>query len=102
MDIDQAEIYSNDLPTRPLNDGRLILVTGANGYIGGRLIPELIVSGYNVRIMVRHDFTHYKEKWPQVEVVVGDALNVDSLDIALKGVPTAFYLIHSLGLGHKI
>lgn len=96
-----SELFCYDLPTLPANDGRLILVTGANGYIGGRLVPELIARGYKVRIMLRQDLPEYKAKWPEVEVVIADALNLDALTVSLKDVHSAYYLIHSLGLGHK-
>lgn len=96
-----VDLFCNDLPTHPANDGRLILVTGANGYVGGRLVPELIARGYKVRIMVRHDLPEYKQSWPEVEVVVADALNFNALLRALKDVHSAYYLIHSLGLGYK-
>jgi uncharacterized protein YbjT (DUF2867 family) len=101
MNLEQLDLFCHDLPTEPANDDRLILVTGANGYIGGRLIPELIARKYKVRIMVRKASSIYKEKWPEVEIVVADALKPDMLSVALEGVHTAYYLIHSLGLGRK-
>ncbi len=61
------EIEGLDLPTTP-SDNRLILVTGANGYIGGRLIPVLIDRGYRVRIMLRKNSPEYNERWPEVEI----------------------------------
>lgn len=96
-----VDLFCKNLPTHPVNDGRLILVTGANGYIGGRLIPELIARGYAVRIMVRKASSVYREKWPEVDIAIVDALIPDSLEDALKGVHTAFYFIHSLGLGYR-
>lgn len=94
------EIVGSDLPTTPFHDNRLILVTGANGYIGGRLIPELLDRGYRVRIMVRTNSPEYKERWPEIEIAVADAINLEDLIKALEGVHTAYYLIHSLGLGN--
>ena len=94
------EIVGTDLPTTPFHDDRLILVTGANGYIGGRLIPELLDRGYRVRIMVRKNSPEYKERWPEIEIAVADAMNLDDLVKALEGVHTAYYLIHSLRLGN--
>lgn len=78
-----------------------ILVTGASGYIGGRLFPELLIRGYHVRVMVRQETPLYKNLWPQVEVVVADALDRIQLKNALTGIDTAYYLIHSLYLGPK-
>lgn len=77
----------------------LVLVSGANGYVGGRLVPELIQRGYRVRAMVRARSLEYQERWPNAEVVLGDARDLDGLTKALRGVHTAYYLIHSLHLG---
>ena len=76
-------------------------MTGASGYIGGRLIPELLARGYQVRVMVRAPSPSYKERWPGTEIVTADALNLDQLRIALREVDTAYYLIHSLLMGQK-
>jgi len=79
-----------------------ILVTGATGYIGGRLVPELLARGYNVRVMVREAVPLYEERWPSAEIVEANALDVESLKKALEGVHSAFYLIHSMLFGrHK-
>jgi uncharacterized protein YbjT (DUF2867 family) len=94
-------LFCFDLPTRPLSLKGAVLVTGASGYIGGRLVPELLARGYRVRVMVRSEPDHYKSIWPQAEVVIADALNHESLRSALRGVHTVFYLIHSLLLGPK-
>ena len=78
-----------------------ILVTGATGYIGGRLVPELFARGYKVRVMVRSASPVYNERWPGAEVVVADALEYDSLKKAMDGIHTAYYLMHSLLFGKK-
>ncbi len=78
-----------------------VLVTGASGYVGGKLVPELIARGYKVRIMVRETSPVYKSLWPEVEVAVADALNQEQLKAALDGIDTAYYLIHSLRLGPR-
>lgn len=80
---------------------KLILVTGATGYIGGRLVPELLNEGHRVRVMVR-DPRRVKDKpWvDQVEVVQGDILDRDSVSAALAGVEKAYYLIHSMSSTH--
>lgn len=73
------------------------LVTGATGYIGGRLIPELLAHGYRVRVLVRDASRISQHSWAgQVEIVDGDAENPAVLDRALAGVDVAYYLIHSL------
>ncbi len=86
-------------PVRP--DRGPVLVTGASGYIGGRLTPELIRRGYRVRVMVRGDPSRYLDIWPTAEVVSGDALDPTSLAAALRGIKVAYYLIHSMVLGPR-
>jgi len=94
-------LFCHDLPTSPLPELGKILVTGASGYIGGRLVPELIARGYEVRVMVRGDAEVYADRWPEAEVVEADALDKESLGRTLAGVNTAYYLIHSLLLGPR-
>lgn len=80
---------------------RNILVTGATGYIGGRLIPRLLDGGYSVRCMVRDPARLQGRPWLQrVEVVQGDVLLPQSLAACLQGISEAYYLIHSLSAGH--
>ena len=86
--------YCYDLPSSPLKNHK-VLVTGATGYVGGELIPELIARGYDVKIMVREMHLEYKERWPSVEICVADVLNSDQLAYAFAGVQSAYYLIHS-------
>lgn len=75
----------------------LILVTGATGYVGGRLVPLLIEAGYRVRCLVRDPVRLQGRPWlEQVDVVQGDVLQVDSLAIALQDVEAAYYLVHSM------
>lgn len=76
------------------------LVTGATGYIGGRLVPELLAAGYTVRVLARHPERLRDLPWAQqVEVAVGDANDPVALRAALTDVDVAYYLIHSLGTG---
>lgn len=91
--------YCHILPTIPNPSRGLILVTGGTGYIGGRLIPQLQVRGYMVRVLTRDDCPEYSERWPGAEVVTGDALDPVSLEKSMQGVDTAYYLIHSMLLG---
>ncbi len=93
---------SHGLASEPCPEVGRILVTGATGYIGGRLVPDLLERGYQVRVMVRAPSSELAERWPDAEVVVADALKIDSLHEALDGVHTAYYLIHSLLLGQKM
>lgn len=96
-----TECFCEDLPTKPLTDLGKILVTGATGYIGGRLVPELIQRGYEVTVMVRVESDAIRQRWPEAEVVVADARNLESLLSALEGIDVAYYLIHSLSLGQR-
>ena len=75
----------------------LVLVTGATGYIGGRLVPHLLESGYRVRAMVRTPSRLSLHPWvDQIEVVAGDALDGESVTAAAAGCDFAYYLIHSM------
>lgn len=80
-----------------MSDRQTILVTGATGYIGGRLIHPLLYAGYHVRVMTR-DASHLQGRtWlDDVEVAQGDVLNADSLSAILHDVDVAYYLIHSM------
>ena len=74
----------------------MILVTGATGYVGGRLVPRLLEKGYKVRCLAR-DASRLKNRWNGAEIFQGDVLDEGSLKKALKGIDTAYYLIHSMG-----
>jgi len=77
-----------------------ILVTGASGYVGGRLIQELLIKGFDVRVMVRDPRKISGQPWyARVSVAVASAENPVELDGALSGIDTAFYLIHSINTG---
>jgi uncharacterized protein YbjT (DUF2867 family) len=75
----------------------LILVTGATGYVGGRLLRRLEKQGYRVRGLARRPEALRQKAGPTTEVVAGDVLDRPSLDIALRGVDAAYYLVHSMG-----
>lgn len=76
------------------------LVTGATGYIGGRLVPRLLAAGHRVRVLVRGADSIKGRAWAeQVEVVRGDLLDADTLVPALEGVSVAYYLVHSMTAG---
>ncbi|HES58211.1 MAG TPA: DUF2867 domain-containing protein [Firmicutes bacterium] len=79
-----------------------ILVTGATGYIGGRLVPRLLAEGHGVRIAVR-DPSRIARRWwrDQVEVVTADMLYGDGLEAAVEDVDAAYYLVHSMGVGRE-
>ncbi len=74
------------------------LVTGASGYIGGRLVPELLSAGYAVRCMARDPAKLSDRPWSDdVEIAVADVLDESAVRRALDSIDVAYYLIHSLG-----
>jgi uncharacterized protein YbjT (DUF2867 family) len=75
----------------------LILVTGASGYVGGRLLKALLAAGHRVRCLVRRPENLRTAGIAGAEVVAGDVLDPGSLRVAMAGVNTAFYLVHSMG-----
>lgn len=77
--------------------GRSVLLTGATGYVGGRLLPLLVAGGHRVRCLARRP-RHLRDRTPEgAEVVEGDVLERDTLSPAMEGVEAAYYLIHSMG-----
>jgi uncharacterized protein YbjT (DUF2867 family) len=77
-----------------------VLVTGATGYIGGRLVPRMLESGHDVRVMVRDPARISGRPWASsVEVARGDVEDPASLRAALDGVDAAYYLIHLMDAG---
>jgi uncharacterized protein YbjT (DUF2867 family) len=84
------------------NTPSTILVTGATGYVGGRLAPRLLELGYRVRVLVRDPQRLQGRAWSeQVQVVRGDILKPESLSTALQGCQAAYYMVHSLGGGEQ-
>jgi uncharacterized protein YbjT (DUF2867 family) len=76
------------------------LVTGASGYVGARLVPQLLDAGFRVKCMTRRAARLSGFGWAgQVEVVQADALDASALRCALADTDIAYYLIHSLGSG---
>ncbi|HEY0699656.1 MAG TPA: DUF2867 domain-containing protein, partial [Micromonospora sp.] len=74
------------------------LVTGATGYIGGRLAPRLLAEGHTVRCLARSAHRLRDVPWARrAEVVTGDLSRPETLPAALAGVDVAYYLVHSLG-----
>lgn len=77
-----------------------VLVSGATGYIAGRLIPRLLDAGYNVRALARKPHLLRARAWfDKVSICQADVMNPDSLVRAMAGVHTAYYLIHNMSLG---
>ncbi len=83
-----------------MSEERRILVTGASGYVGGRLVRALLNENLDVRIFVRDKSKVLGQIWiNSVEIAVGNASNYDETLKALSGIHTAFYLLHSIGAG---
>ncbi|WP_157009044.1 SDR family oxidoreductase [Agromyces laixinhei] len=75
-----------------------VLVTGASGYIGGRLVPRLIEAGHDVRVVVRRPERLRDVPWrTSVDVVAGDLADRTSVDRSMDGIDAVYYLVHSMG-----
>ena len=80
----------------------VVAVTGVTGYVGGRLVPELLAAGHTVRALARTPRRVADRDWAdQVELLEADAADLEGLRAALAGVDVAYYLIHSLGTGRR-
>lgn len=83
-----------------MDNAPLCLVTGATGYVGGRLVPELLAAGYRVRVMARSPSKLEGRPWrDDVEVATADADDPAQLAAAMRDVDVAYYLLHSIGTG---
>ena len=81
-----------------------VLVTGSTGYVGGRLVPQLLASGHRVRVLGRSLAKLQSRPWandPLLEMAQADVLDLQSLKKATQGCWAAFYLVHSMAAGHK-
>lgn len=75
-----------------------IAVIGATGYVGGRLVPELLAAGHAVRCLSRNPNRLAGVEWrSEVEVMTADVLDQESLEAALGGVDVVYYLVHAMG-----
>lgn len=90
MDSDESPANKHPQPPR-------ILLTGATGYVGGRLLKALEKSGHPLRCLARNPEYLRARTTPGVELVAGDLLDKSTLIPALQGIQTAYYLVHSMG-----
>lgn len=75
-----------------------ILVTGATGYIGGRLVPRLLDEGHDVRVVVRRPERLRDVPWAAgVDLVDGDLTDAAAVARAMRGIDVVYYLVHSMG-----
>lgn len=82
-------------------DPALILLTGGTGYVGGRLLTALEAGGRQVRCLARRPEVLQARTRPGTDVVAGDCLDRTTLRLAMAGVHTAYYLVHSMGSAGK-
>lgn len=81
-------------------ENKTVLVAGATGYVGGRLVPILLDRGWNVRIAVRSVEKAISRPWgghEKLDIVKADLLDRESMEVASKGCFAAYYLVHSMG-----
>jgi len=82
------------MPLEPDPNGRLILLTGATGYVGARLLPLLERQSIRLRCLARNPDKLQSSVKTRTELVAGDVLDASSLKAAIEGVHTAYYLVH--------
>ena len=82
---------------KELKEKNLVLLTGATGYVGGRLLKALEESQFHLRCLVRRPELLHPRVSLNTEVVKGNVLERSSLFSAMDGVKIAFYLVHSMG-----
>ena len=79
------------------NTEQRVLLTGATGYIGGRLLNRLEQQDNVIRCLTRRPESLKSRETDRIEIVEGDLLRYETLESALEGIDTAFYFVHSMG-----
>ncbi|MDH4158396.1 MAG: SDR family oxidoreductase, partial [candidate division Zixibacteria bacterium] len=80
-----------------------VLVLGATGYVGGRLVPRLLGHGHRVRCFARDPRKLAGRSWAsRVEIIPGDLLQLETLGPAMKDIDCIYYLVHSMASGEKV
>lgn len=85
-----------------MNNTVKVLVFGADSYIGSNLTPRLLDAGLQLRVAGRHRAVLAARGWQGVELVAADALRPETLHAAMKEIDVAFYLVHSMAVGHNL
>ncbi len=88
------------LTTMKSPDSMRVLVTGATGYIGGRLVPRLLAEKQAVRCIARNPSRLEGHRWAAAEIVPGDLGDPSAVVRALREIDVAYYLVHSMAAGH--
>ncbi|MCA9806650.1 MAG: SDR family oxidoreductase [Cyanobacteria bacterium HKST-UBA06] len=91
------------MPTPDEPSVTTVLVLGATGYVGGRLVPLLLEAGVRVRAVSRSISKLRNRPWanhPNVELMAADALDADAVDRAVSGCSHVYYLVHSMNATH--
>ncbi len=88
-------------PAPKIQPGDRVLLTGASGYVAGRLLPRLEARGLAVRCLARRPEFLARRLGSETEVVEGDVLREETLGAALEGVHTAYYMVHSMGTADR-
>lgn len=104
MDLSSPTGRESGLQARSREDGSAprVLVMGATGYLGGRLVPRLLAAGYRVRVLVRNPDRLAAFAWGEdVDTVVGDAREADAVASAMTDIDIVYYLIHSMTSGRR-
>ena len=105
MSVDSTGQPESPIHDAPIHDAPIFLVTGATGYVGGRLVAALLREEHpvRVRVLARHPERLRDFPWAdQIEVAQGDAGDPASLAKAMEGVTVAYYLLHSLQEGNQL
>ncbi|MFF8275911.1 DUF2867 domain-containing protein [Streptomyces lateritius] len=93
-----TDTAQHSTPESHPSPGRRCLVTGASGYIGGRLVPELLAAGHRVRCLARTPAKLRDHPWAaRTDIVRGDVTDAATLAPALRDIDVAYYLVHGLG-----
>lgn len=87
------------MPVPPFTKNDRVLILGATGFVGSRLIPDLAERGVGIRLLARNPqkVAALTSKFRDIDVVTGDFFDPGKLDEALQGIHTAYYFLHSLG-----
>ena len=98
---ERRSVFPTEQRTRSVREENGVMqvaVIGATGYVGGRLVPQLLAAGHHVRCVARNPSRLDGVPWrDDVEVVVADVLDQASLEAAFESIEAVFYLVHALG-----